>query len=86
MSIAVDMVNLFSRTDGSPEREVTLAAFNALFTDALGTSMNTEDLRAALASEAKVWTWTRLRKCAEQVGTTAESAAHALGFTDATSD
>lgn len=68
--------NLFSRADGSPEREIPLGAFNILFT----TGMRVEDLRAALNSTAKVWTWARLREKAEQAGQSAESAARALGL------
>ncbi|MCL1985896.1 MAG: hypothetical protein FWG59_05565, partial [Betaproteobacteria bacterium] len=83
MDTAVDMAGLFSRTDGSPEREFPLAAFDALFTEGMG--MNAEDLRVALTSAATVWTWTRLREKAEQAGHSAESAARALGLTGGTS-
>ena len=78
------MTALFSRVDGSSEREIALNTFNALFLDDAGLSV--EDLRAALASEAKVWTWTRLREKAEKAGLTAKSAARALGLTGGTSD
>ena len=82
MSMAVDMAALFSRTDNAPEREVALDAFNRLFTDDAG--MIAEELHAALASTARVWTWTRLREKAEQAGLGAESAAKALGLTGGT--
>lgn len=71
-------MGLFSRLDGSPEREIALPAFNILFQD----GMSAKDLRAALDSAAKVWTWARLREKAEQTGRSAEDAARALGFTD----
>jgi len=78
----MDMENLFSRADGSPEREITLEAFNILFT----TGLKEAELRAALNSTAKVWTWARLREKAEQAGQNAESAARALGFADGVPD
>jgi len=70
----MNMASLFSRTDGSPEREMPLVAFNRLFLD----DMSVADLRATLSSTATVWTWTRLREKAEQAGVTAESVARAL--------
>jgi len=74
----IDMDGLFLRSDGSPEREITLTSFNALFTD----GMSPEDLRATLCSTATVWTWARLREKAEHAGMTAENVAQALGFPD----
>ena len=44
--------------------------------------MSAGELRAALDSTARVWTWTRLREKAEQVGHSAESVASALGLFD----
>ena len=73
----LEHMNLFSRLDGSPEREITLTAFNILFQG----GMNAKDLRAALDSAAKVWTWTRLKEKAEHAGQSAENVARALGFT-----
>jgi hypothetical protein len=72
----MDMDGLFLRSDGSPEREISLTSFNVLFTE----GMRAEDLRVTLNSTATVWTWARLREKAEQTGKTAESAAQALGF------
>ena len=77
-----DIERLFSRAEGFPEREITLDAFNTLFQG----EMSVEDLRAALKSTAKVWTWTRLREKAEQAGQSAESAARALGLAGGASD
>ena len=57
-----------------------LDAFNAMFTDDMG--MSVDDLRATLNSTAKVWTWTRLREKAEQAGATAESVAKVLRLAD----
>jgi hypothetical protein len=78
MNVAADMAGLFSRTDGSPEREVALAAFEALFADDKG--MSAEDLRVALTNTAAVWTWTKLRERAEQAGLGAESVARSIGL------
>jgi hypothetical protein len=78
----MDVDGLFLRSDGSPEREITLASFNALFTE----GMRAKDLRATLNSTATVWTWTRLREKAEQAGKTAEIAAQALGFAGSLSE
>ena len=72
----MDMDGLFLRSDGSPEREISLTSFNVLFTE----GMRAEDLRVTLNSTAAVWTWARLREKAEQTGKTAEIAAQALGF------
>lgn len=73
-----NLAGLFSRADGSPEREMALAAFETLFTS----GMSAESLRAALDSPAKVWTWGRLREKAERAGQNAKSAAKALGLVD----
>jgi hypothetical protein len=78
----MDMDGLFLRSDGSPEREIALASFNALFSE----GMRAEDLRATLNSTATVWTWARLREKAEQTGKTAEIAAQALGFAGSLSE
>jgi hypothetical protein len=78
VTVAEDMLALFSRTDGSPEREMPLNTFNTIFADDAG--MSIAELRATLACEDRVWTWTRLRVKAEKAGMTAKSAASALGL------
>jgi len=76
LSADVNMVSLFSRADGSPNREITLEDFEVLFAG----GMSVDNFRAALACTDAVWTWTRLREKAEQAGLNAESAARALGL------
>ena len=76
------LTQLFSLSDDSPEREITLDVFNTLFQG----GMSLEDLRSALASTSRVWTWARLREKAEQVGQNAENAARALGLADGVCD
>jgi len=78
--VTVDMAALFARDDGAPEREIPLAAFSTIFTDDTGLSV--EDLRAALNSTARVWTWTRLKERVEKAGMHPDSAALALGLVD----